>query len=67
MTDFPTMALSVTHELTQWADAISHWDEHWDTWRAENGEWSVKVGSDAQSMALSTPFTIDHEIQWRGL
>ncbi|KAK8861708.1 hypothetical protein IAR55_002531 [Kwoniella newhampshirensis] len=47
--------------------AVSHWDELWDTWRVEVGEWTVRIGVDAQTMKGEAKFTIDQEIEWRGL
>ncbi|WWC71713.1 uncharacterized protein I206_105671 [Kwoniella pini CBS 10737] len=47
--------------------AISHWDERWNTFRAEQGEWSVKIGKDAQTMIGEVKFTIDQELEWTGL
>ncbi|WVR03693.1 hypothetical protein IAU60_000688 [Kwoniella sp. DSM 27419] len=47
--------------------AVSHWDDLWSTWRAEQGEWTVRVGSDAQTMHGEAKFTIDEDLEWRGL
>ncbi|WVQ78669.1 hypothetical protein IAT38_000756 [Cryptococcus sp. DSM 104549] len=48
--------------------AVSHWDELWQTWRAELGEWTVHVGLDAQTMAPGeAKFTIEDDLEWRGL
>ncbi|KAK8864555.1 hypothetical protein IAR55_001805 [Kwoniella newhampshirensis] len=47
--------------------AVSHWDEHWDTWRAEEGEWTVRIGRDAQTMEQEATFVIDEVLEWRGL
>jgi beta-glucosidase len=46
---------------------VSHWDDVYDTWRVENGEWKVKVGKDAQTFFGSETFTVEHDIEWRGL
>jgi beta-glucosidase len=48
-------------------DAISHWDEGYKTWRAEQGEWSVKIGRDAQTMEGDATFTVDDDLEWNGL
>ncbi|WWD16370.1 hypothetical protein CI109_100796 [Kwoniella shandongensis] len=47
--------------------AVSHWDELWNTWRAELGEWTVRVGVDAQTMKGEAKFTIENDLEWRGL
>ncbi|WWC63133.1 uncharacterized protein I303_105733 [Kwoniella dejecticola CBS 10117] len=58
---------TVTAKVTLDKYAISHWDERWNTFRAELGEWSVKVGKDAQTMVGEARFTIDKELEWTGL
>lgn len=52
-------------ELT--ADAVSHWDEPWKTWRAELGEWTVRIGRDASTMEGEAKFTIDEDLEWTGI
>lgn len=47
--------------------AISHWDELDATWKAEVGEWKVKIGSDAQTMVAEAPFVVDKEMPWLGI
>ncbi|KAK4685009.1 beta-glucosidase, partial [Tremellales sp. Uapishka_1] len=47
--------------------AISHWDEGYNTWRVELGEWQVKVGIDAQTMWGGEKFVIADELEWSGL
>ncbi|ORX35301.1 glycoside hydrolase superfamily [Kockovaella imperatae] len=47
--------------------AVSHWDEVWQTWRAEQGEWTVCVGKDASIMEGQVKFTINHDLEWTGL
>ncbi|TYJ51625.1 hypothetical protein B9479_007795 [Cryptococcus floricola] len=49
--------------------AVSHWDELWNTWRAELGEWTVRVGVDAGKMweGEEAKFKIEDELEWRGL
>jgi len=46
--------------------AISHWDERWNTWRAEPGEWHVKVGKDAQTLYGDAKFSVG-KLLWTGL
>jgi beta-glucosidase len=46
---------------------VSHWDEGWKTWRAELGEWTVKVGVDAQTMYGAATFAIDRDLEWTGI
>jgi len=48
-------------------DAISHWDELWNVWRAEPGTWTVKVGRDAQTFYGAETFEIGKDISWTGL
>ena len=48
-------------------DAISHWDQLEKTWKAEVGEWAVKVGVNAGEMQGEAKFTIDEELEWTGL
>jgi len=48
-------------------DAVSHWDEPYKTWRAELGEWTVKVGVNAGEMQGEANFTIDEDLEWTGL
>nr|XP_019044516.1 beta-glucosidase [Kwoniella bestiolae CBS 10118]OCF23446.1 beta-glucosidase [Kwoniella bestiolae CBS 10118] len=57
----------VTVKVTLDKYAISHWDEGWNTFRAELGEWSVKIGKDAETMVGDARFVIDEEIEWTGL
>lgn len=47
--------------------AISHWDEYADTWKAEVGAWTAKIGIDAQMMVAAAKFQVDHAMEWRGL
>lgn len=47
--------------------AISHWDDYDGNWKAEVGEWHVKVGRDAQTMVAEVPFTVDEEMPWAKL
>ncbi|WVQ77316.1 hypothetical protein IAR50_007000 [Cryptococcus sp. DSM 104548] len=49
--------------------AVSHWDELWDTWRAELGEWTVRIGVDAGKMweGGQARFKIEEELEWKGL
>ncbi|ADV23736.1 Beta-glucosidase, putative [Cryptococcus gattii WM276] len=48
--------------------AISHWDGLWNTWRAELGEWTVRVGVDAQNISgEKATFRVDDDLEWRGL
>lgn len=47
--------------------AISHWDEYDSTWKAEVGEWALKVGADAQTMVAEVPFSVDEELEWAKL
>lgn len=49
------------------ADAVSHWDEVYKTWRVEPGEWQVKVGKDAQTFVAAEKFVVEHDIEWTGL
>ena len=49
------------------ADAVTHWDEKTHTYRAEKGEWSVKVGHDAETMHGDAKFTIEDDLKWTGL
>lgn len=46
---------------------MSHWDEVYNTWRVENGEWKVEIGKDAQTFVASESFVVDHDIEWTGL
>ncbi|ODN88810.1 hypothetical protein L198_06612 [Cryptococcus wingfieldii CBS 7118] len=41
----------------------------WNTWRAELGEWTVRVGVDAGKMweGEEAKFKIEDELEWRGL
>jgi beta-glucosidase len=49
-------------------DAVTHWDEGYKTFRAELGDWRVKVGRDAQSLESdSVGFSIDEELEWTGI
>lgn len=49
-------------------DAVTHWDDVWKTFRAELGEWTVKIGRDAQTLEKGeVKFTIEDELEWRGL
>ncbi|OCF36321.1 beta-glucosidase [Kwoniella heveanensis BCC8398] len=61
----PGAAKTVTVTLDKYA--VSHWDELWNTWRAEQGEWTVRVGKDAQTMVGEAKFVIDRELEWRSL
>lgn len=56
-----------TVEVTLDKYAVTHWDDVWKTWRAELGEWSVKVGTDAQTMYGDAKFTIEEELEWVGM
>lgn len=47
--------------------AISHWDEYDGTWKAEVGEWALKVGVDAQTMVAEVPFSVNDEMPWAKL
>ncbi|KAK4689561.1 beta-glucosidase, partial [Tremellales sp. Uapishka_1] len=47
--------------------AVSHWDELWKTWRAELGEWTIRVGVNAQEMYGAATFRIDEDLEWTGL
>ncbi|KAK6910594.1 hypothetical protein I203_104626 [Kwoniella mangroviensis CBS 8507] len=47
--------------------AISHWDEGYNSFRAELGEWYVKIGKDAETMIGEAKFVIEQEIEWTGL
>jgi beta-glucosidase len=58
---------SKTVEVTLDKYAISHWDEGYQTWRAELGEWAVKIGVDAQTLWGEAKFSIDKELEWNGL
>jgi beta-glucosidase len=50
------------------SDAVSHWDDVWKTFRAELGEWTVKIGRDAQTLEKGeAKFTIEEDLEWRGL
>lgn len=46
---------------------MSHWDDYDKTFRAETGEWTVKVGKDAQTLWGDAKFTIEDDMEWRGL
>lgn len=46
---------------------MSHWDDGYKTFRTELGEWTVKVGVDAQTMYGAVTFSIDEEMEWVGL
>lgn len=48
-------------------DAISHWDDLFKTFRVEQGEWTVKIGRDAQTLEGKAKFTIEEDFEWRGL
>ncbi|WRT68235.1 uncharacterized protein IL334_005211 [Kwoniella shivajii] len=61
----PGESTTVTVTLDKYA--ISHWDEVWNTFRAELGEWSLKVGVDAQTMVGDVRFTIEEDLEWTGL
>ncbi|KAI9632811.1 putative beta-glucosidase [Dioszegia hungarica] len=47
--------------------AISHWDDLYKTFRAEQGEWTIKIGRDAQTLEGEVKFTIEEDLEWRGL
>ncbi|WWC89936.1 uncharacterized protein L201_004865 [Kwoniella dendrophila CBS 6074] len=47
--------------------AISHWDELTSRWRAEAGQWRVKVGKDAQTMCVEAVFEVPRKFEWIGL
>jgi len=48
-------------------DAVTHWDELDKTWKAELGEWTVKIGVSAGEMQGDAKFTIDEELAWTGI
>ena len=48
-------------------DAISHWDDRWNIWRAEPGEWHLKIGIDAQTFKGDLPFKVERGMEWSGL
>ena len=54
-------------EITLDKYAVSHWDEGWDVWRAEPGQWRVRVGTDAQTMVGEASFEMGDGFEWRGL
>lgn len=58
---------STTVEVKLDKYAISHWDEYDGTWKAEVGEWALKIGQDAQTMVAEVPFTVDSEMPWTKL
>ncbi len=58
---------SATVEVKLDKYAISHWDELDGTWKAEVGEWALKIGKDAQTMVAEVPFTVDSEMAWAKL
>jgi hypothetical protein len=45
-------------------DAISHWDELWNVWRAEPGKWTVRIGRDAQTFYGAETFEVGKDISW---
>jgi hypothetical protein len=57
----------VERQITLTVDAISHWDELSDRWYMEPGRWLLSVGSDASTMAISTPFLVAQMLPWSGL
>ncbi|KLT43432.1 putative beta-glucosidase [Cutaneotrichosporon oleaginosum] len=58
---------SATVEVQLDKYAISHWDEYDNTWKAEVGDWALKIGQDAQTMVAEVPFTVSSEMAWAKL
>ncbi|EEU33850.1 glycoside hydrolase family 3 [Fusarium vanettenii 77-13-4] len=61
----PGKSETVTVEMDKYA--VSHWDELSSLWRAEPGQWYVKIGKNAQDMCLEDPFTVDAGFNWKGI
>ena len=58
---------SATVKVTLDKYAVTHWDELWKTWRAEQGEWKVKVGVDSTNFVAEAKFEIKDDLEWTGL
>ncbi|KAF7296605.1 Glycoside hydrolase family 3 protein [Mycena chlorophos] len=47
--------------------AVSYWEERFETWVVEKGEYLVRVGSSSDRLPLSATFVVDAGFEWRGL
>ncbi|KAF7324757.1 Glycoside hydrolase family 3 protein [Mycena kentingensis (nom. inval.)] len=47
--------------------AVSYWEDRFQTWVVEKGEYVVRVGSASDKLVLSGKFVLDEGFEWRGL
>jgi len=47
--------------------AVSYWDERLALWRAEKGDYTIKVGPSSQMLPLHATLTVPRTCEWNGL
>lgn len=47
--------------------AVSYWEERYNAWLAEAGEYTVYVAASSEDVRATATFVIDKEFEWNGL
>ena len=47
--------------------AVSYWDDRFDTWSVEKGEYRVHVGASSDNLPLEATFNLVAGFEWKGI
>lgn len=47
--------------------AVSYWEERYNTWAVDKGEYRVRVGSNSENLPLEAKFKLAKSFEWRGI
>lgn len=47
--------------------AVSYWDDRWNSWVVEQGEYVVRVGTSSEDLPLQSSFVVAKGFEWQGL
>ena len=47
--------------------AVSYWDDRWNAWVIDKGEYGLKAGTSSVDLPLSAKFVLSKGFEWNGL
>ena len=61
----PGASQSVELHLDKYA--LSYWDDRFDTWSVEKGDYCVHVGTSSDNLPLESTFNVPEGFEWKGI
>lgn len=61
----PGQTQSVSVHLDKYS--VSYWDDRYNTWAVEKGEYLVRVGPGSDKLPLQASFVVERGFEWQGI